>query len=393
MKRTIKDLAELKGKVVLCRVDFNVPIDEAGRILDATRIINALPTLNYLSGQGAKVVVLSHLDRPKGYDIRKSLWPIAVFLMNKIKANVTFCNSVIGQEVKNRIDAMKDGDVMLLENVRFYQGESECDMNFAKEIAALGQIFVNDAFGVAHRENASNYGVARLLPNAIGILMEKEINALTSFMEEPKKPFVAVLGGAKVETKIDILNRFVDKADTIIIGGAMAYTFLAAKGESVGTSIVQKNSIQTAEQILARAESEGKKILLPIDHVCVRDSDRAKRCLVTSCMTGDMKGFDIGPKTIKLYSQAIQQAGQIFWNGPMGLYEDGRFKNGTLKIAKAIANAKGYSLVGGGDTVAAINSFGLGKKMNYISTGGGATMKFLEEGSLPAIDVIQEKIL
>ena len=192
---------------------------------------------------------------------------------------------------------------------------------------------------------------------------------------------------------IDILNRFVDKADTIIIGGAMAYTFLAAKGESVGTSIVQKNSIQTAEQILARAESEGKKILLPIDHVCVRDSDRAKRCLVTSRMTGDMKGFDIGPKTIKLYSQAIQQAGQIFWNGPMGLYEDGRFKNGTLKIAKAIANAKGYSLVGGGDTVAAINSFGLGKKMNYISTGGGATMKFLEEGSLPAIDVIQEKIL
>lgn len=393
MKRTIKDLAELKGKVVLCRVDFNVPIDEAGRILDATRIINALPTLNYLSGQGAKVVVLSHLDRPKGYDIRKSLWPIAVLLMNKIKANVTFCNSVIGQEVKNRIDAMKDGDVMLLENVRFYQGESECDMNFAKEIAALGQIFVNDAFGVAHRENASNYGVARLLPNAIGFLMEKEINALTSFMEEPKKPFVAVLGGAKVETKIDILNRFVDKADTIIIGGAMAYTFLAAKGESVGTSIVQKNSIQTAEQILARAESEGKKILLPIDHVCVRDSDRAKRCLVTSRMTGDMKGFDIGPKTIKLYSQAIQQAGQIFWNGPMGLYEDGRFKNGTLKIAKAIANAKGYSLVGGGDTVAAINSFGLGKKMNYISTGGGATMKFLEEGSLPAIDVIQEKIL
>lgn len=393
MKRTIKDLAELKGKVVLCRVDFNVPIDEAGRILDATRIINALPTLNYLSGQGAKVVVLSHLDRPKGYDIRKSLWPIAVLLMNKIKANVTFCNSVIGQEVKNRIDAMKDGDVMLLENVRFYQGESECDMNFAKEIAALGQIFVNDAFGVAHRENASNYGVARLLPNAIGILMEKEINALSSFMEEPKKPFVAVLGGAKVETKIDILNRFVDKADTIIIGGAMAYTFLAAKGESVGTSIVQKNSIQTAEQILARAESEGKKILLPIDHVCVRDSDRAKRCLVTSRMTGDMKGFDIGPKTIKLYSQAIQQAGQIFWNGPMGLYEDGRFKNGTLKIAKAIANAKGYSLVGGGDTVAAINSFGLGKKMNYISTGGGATMKFLEEGSLPAIDVIQEKIL
>ncbi len=393
MKRTIKDLVELKGKVVLCRVDFNVPIDEAGRILDATRIINALPTLNYLSGQGAKVVVLSHLDRPKGYDVRKSLWPIAVLLMNKIKASVTFCNSVIGEEVRDRIASMKDGDVLLLENVRFYQGESECDMKFAKEIASLGQIFVNDAFGVAHRENASNYGVARLLPNAIGFLMEKEINALTSFMEEPKKPFVAVLGGAKVETKINILNRFVDKADTIIIGGAMAYTFLAAKGESTGTSIVQQNSIQTAREILERAQSTGKKILLPVDHVCVRDSDRGKRCIVTSKMIDDMKGYDIGPNTIKLYKNEIDSAGQIFWNGPMGLYEDGRFRNGTLKIAEAIANAKGYSLVGGGDTVAAVNSFGLGKRMSYISTGGGATMKFLEEGSLPAIDVIQEKIV
>ena len=391
MKRTIKDLAELKGKVVLCRVDFNVPIDETGRILDATRIINALPTLNYLSGQGAKVVVLSHLDRPKGYDIRKSLWPIAVLLMNKIKANVTFCNSVIGQEVKNRIDAMKDGDVMLLENVRFYQGESECDMNFAKEIAALGQIFVNDAFGVAHRENASNYGVARLLPNAIGILMEKEINALTSFMEEPKKPFVAVLGGAKVETKIDILNRFVDKADTIIIGGAMAYTFLAAKGESVGTSIVQKNSIQTAEQILARAESEGKKILLPIDHVCARARDKKQKAITTDKIVEDMVGYDIGPKTIELFSKEIENAGQIFWNGPMGVFEQNDFAKGTIAVCEAIASLNGaFTVCGGGDSAAAVKQFGYKDKFSHVSTGGGASLEMIEnDGHLPGIDVLK----
>lgn len=392
MKRTIKDLAELKGKVVLCRVDFNVPIDDVGRILDATRIMNAIPTINYLSGQGAKVVLMSHLDRPKGYDIRKSLWPIAVLLMNKVKANVTFCNQVVGEEVKSRIAAMENGDVLLLENVRFYQGESECDMNFAKQIASLGQIFVNDAFGVAHRENASNYGVARLLPNAIGFLMEKEINALTSFMEEPKKPFIAVLGGAKVETKINILNKFVEKADTIIIGGAMAYTFLVAQNEDVGTSIVSKNNLDVARNILQKAQMAGKKILLPIDHLCIRDSDKKKKVLTVEQMIDDMKGYDIGPKTIKLYSKEILTAGQIFWNGPMGLYEDNRFRKGTLQVARAIAKSSGYSLVGGGDTVAAVNSFKLGKNMNYISTGGGATMKFLEEGSLPAIDVIQEKI-
>lgn len=392
MKRTIKDLAELKGKVVLCRVDFNVPIDDVGRILDATRIMNAIPTINYLSGQGAKVVLMSHLDRPKGYDIRKSLWPIAVLLMNKVKANVTFCNQVVGDEVKSRIAAMENGDVLLLENVRFYQGESECDMNFAKQIASLGQIFVNDAFGVAHRENASNYGVARLLPNAIGFLMEKEINALTSFMEEPKKPFIAVLGGAKVETKINILNKFVEKADTIIIGGAMAYTFLVAQNEDVGTSIVSKNNLDVARDILQKAQMAGKKILLPIDHLCIRDSDKKKKVLTVEQMIDDMKGYDIGPKTIELYSKEILTAGQIFWNGPMGLYEDNRFRKGTLQVARAIAKSSGYSLVGGGDTVAAVNSFKLGKNMNYISTGGGATMKFLEEGSLPAIDVIQEKI-
>lgn len=393
MKRTIRDLAELQGKVVLCRVEFNVPIDEAGRILDATRIIKAIPTIEYLSQKGAKVVLLSHLGRPNGYDIRQSLWPIAVLLMKKIKASVTFCNSVIGDEVKDRINAMKNGDVLLLENVRFYKGESECDMKFAKQIASLGQIFVDDAFGVAHRENASNFGVARLLPNAIGFLMEKELNALTTFMEKPKRPFVAVLGGSKVESKIKILNRFIEVADVLLIGGAMAYAFVSAQGESTGLLNIQRENVEIAKGILEKAQALGKKILLPVDHACVRESDPKKNVIIVENIAKDMIGYDIGPKTIKLFSDEIAKAGQIFWNGPMGWYENSRFIGGTKGIAEAIAQAKGYTLVGGGDTAAAVNSFGFAKKIDYLSTGGGATMKFIENGSLPAIDVIQEKYI
>lgn len=392
MKRTVKDLAGLKGKVVLLRVDFNVPIDENGRILDTTRIINALPTIKYLIKEGARVVLLSHLDRPKGFELRKSLWPIALLLMRKLPCNVDFCNKTIGDEVKERIKHLKDGNVLLLENTRFYEGETKCDMNFAKELASLGNIFVNDAFGVAHRENASNYGIARILPNAIGLLMEKEITELGQAMENPKKPFVAVLGGAKVETKVKILNKFIDQADVILIGGAMAYTFLYAMGLPIGESIYFKDSVETAKEILARAKKLGKTLLLPVDHVCVRKTDKKQKVLTTNEMVDDMVGYDIGPKTIALYKKEIMKAGQIIWNGPMGMYEDPRFKNGTYQIAKAITETKGYTIVGGGDSVAAVNSFKLGKKIDYISTGGGATLKFLEDGTLPCIDVIQEKI-
>ena len=392
MKRTIRDLAELQGKVVLCRVEFNVPIDEAGRILDATRIIKAIPTIEYLSQKGAKVVLLSHLGRPNGYDIRQSLWPIAVLLMKKIKASVTFCNSVIGDEVKDRINAMKNGDVLLLENVRFYKGESECDMKFAKQIASLGQIFVDDAFGVAHRENASNFGIARLLPNAIGFLMEKELNALTTFMEKPKRPFVAVLGGSKVESKIKILNRFIEVADVLLIGGAMAYAFISAQGKSTGLLNIQRENVEIAKEILEKAQALGKKILLPVDHACVRESDPKKNVIIVENIAKDMIGYDIGPKTIKLFSDEIAKAGQIFWNGPMGVFEKEQFAAGTIGVCKAIASLDDcMSVIGGGDSASAAKNLGYADKFTHISTGGGASLEYMEGKELPGIAIIEEK--
>lgn len=393
MKRTIRDLAQLKGKVVLLRVDFNVPLDDAGKILDGTRVYKELPTIQYLSDKGARVVIISHLGRPQGYDIRKSLWPITLLLSKKLKCNVTFCNYAIGDEVRERINLLNDGDVLLLENIRFYEGETSCDMTFAKELASLGKIFVDDAFGVAHRENASNFGVARLLPNAIGFLMEREIKELTQIVENPKKPSVAVIGGAKVKTKAKIINKLLDQADSIIIGGAMAYTFLLAKGKEVGESLIDSQSIETAREIIFNAKEKGKKLLLPIDHVCMKERDKSKRVYVVENMQEDMIGYDIGPKTIKLYAQEIALAGQVFWNGPMGMYEDKRFAKGSKAIAQSIANSKAYSVVGGGDTVAIVNQARLANKINFISTGGGASLKFIEEGTLPAIEVIQEKTI
>ena len=393
MKRTIRDLAQLKGKVVLLRVDFNVPLDDAGKILDGTRVYKELPTIQYLSDKGARVVIISHLGRPQGYDIRKSLWPITLLLSKKLKCNVTFCNYAIGDEVRERINLLNDGDVLLLENIRFYEGETSCDMTFAKELASLGKIFVDDAFGVAHRENASNFGVARLLPNAIGFLMEREIKELTQIVENPKKPFVAIIGGAKVKTKAKIINKLLDQADSIIIGGAMAYTFLLAKGKEVGESLIDSQSIETAREIIFNAKEKGKKLLLPIDHVCMKERDKSKHVYVVENMQEDMIGYDIGPKTIKLYAQEIALAGQVFWNGPMGMYEDKRFAKGSKAIAQSIANSKAYSVVGGGDTVAIVNQARLANKINFISTGGGASLKFIEEGTLPAIEVIQEKTI
>lgn len=393
MKRTVKDLAKLKGRVVLVRVDFNVPIDEVGEILDATRIYKALPTIKYLVSKKAKVVLMSHLGRPDGYDIRKSLWPIAMLLMKELPCNVAFCNSLVGDEVKERIKSMKDGNVLLLENTRFFEGESSCDMSFSREIAKLGSIYVNDAFGAAHRKNATTYGVARLLPNAIGLLMDQEVKVLSKVMENPLRPFVAVLGGAKVNTKVAILKKFIEKADIIIIGGAMAYTFLKAKGFNVGASLVDHSSLETAKEILDYAKANDKKILLPIDHKAVSQSDRTKTIHTVDRLGGDLVGYDIGPQTVALFKKGLAQAKQIFWNGPMGMFENAGYQEGTKEIAHAIASSRAFSIVGGGDTVSAVNQFGCADKINFISTGGGATMKFLEEGTLPCIEVIQEKVL
>ena len=393
MKRTVKDLVNLKGKVVLVRVDFNVPIDETGRILDTTRIVNALPTIKYLIKQKARVVLLSHLGRPDGYDIRKSLWPIAMMLMKALPCNVDFSNTVIGPEARGRIANLKEGNVLLLENTRFYKQETDCDMEFAREIASMGDVFINDAFGVAHRKNASNFGLARLLPNAMGLLMKKEIETLTKAIEKPAHPFVAVLGGAKVNTKINILKKFIEKADVVIIGGAMAYTFLKASGKTVGSSLVDDKCLDVAEEILEYAKENGKKIYLPVDHVAVSESDRRKTIVRVEKLKGDLVGYDIGEKTAYVFAREIAKAKQIFWNGPMGMFETSFFVNGTHQVAQAIARSQAYSIVGGGDTVNALNDFSLAKYVNFISTGGGATMEFLEKGSLPCIDVIQEKII
>ncbi len=392
MKRTVKDLINLEGKVVLLRVDFNVPLDDGGKILDTTRIKQSLPTIKYLIKQKAKVVLISHLGRPQGFEIRKSLWPIALILINALPTSVHFINKVYGEDVKKRIDEIGNGEVLLLENVRFYKEEVECDMEFAKKIASLGDYFVNDAFGVAHRKHATTYGLARLMPNAIGMLMEKEVQALSEAVENPKHPFVFVIGGAKVEGKINLILKLLDSADSIIIGGAMAYTFLVASGVAVGESKVYDESVAYARDILNIAKERGKKIILPVDHVCIHANAKRKKVVVASEIVDDMVGYDIGPKTIELFKEEIQHAQQILWNGPLGKYEEAKFAKGTIEIAKAIANSNAYSIVGGGDSVSAIKMAKVEKKINLISTGGGATLKFIEQGSLPCIDVIQDRI-
>ncbi len=393
MKRTIKDLVGLKGKVVLVRVDFNVPMDEGGRILDDTRIKNVIPTIKFLTDQQARVVLLSHLGRPKGFDTKKSLYPVALELMKKLDCNVDFINAVVGSQVKKRIKQLKEGNVLLLENTRFYKEEDACDMEFAREIASYGDIYVNDAFGSAHRKNATGFALARVLPNAIGLLMEKEIENLSFAIKEPKRPFVAILGGAKVDTKIKIIEKFIEKADCLIIGGAMAYTFMLAKGEMVGMSKIQEDKIEIAREILEKAEAAGKKILLPVDHIGVSTSDSKGKIEKVDKLKGDLAGYDIGEKSIELFKKEIDKASQIFWNGPLGMFENPKFSNGTKKIAEAVANAKAFTIVGGGDTVNAINTFKVADKIDFVSTGGGASMEFIEQGTLPCIEVIQQKIV
>ena len=392
MKRTIKDLVGLKGKRVLVRVDFNVPVDENGRISDTTRIDLSLPTINYLVKQQARVILVSHLGRPKGYEVHKSLWPVAMYLSQELPCPVGFCTGLLNEEAKYRIEHLQNGCVLLLENTRFFEGEESCDMAFSKELANLADIYVNDAFATAHRENASTFGVARILPNAIGLLMEKEIQNLDKIVKNPQSPFVAVIGGSKVSSKLDILNSLIEKADTLIIGGAMAYTFMKALGEETGESLVEDDMLDNADAILQKAEALGKKILLPIDHICTEGSNK-KTAIRVKEMKSSMVGYDIGPDTVKYYAKEIARAKQVFWNGPMGKFEEERFAAGTQGVAVSIAQSKAVSVVGGGDTVAAVNNMGIGRYFTFVSTGGGATMEYIQQGSLPCIDVIQEKII
>ena len=384
MKRTIRDLKNLKDKRVLLRCDFNVPLDKYGDILDDTRIFESLPTIKYLNEQNCKLILCSHLGRPKGYDKYLSLFPVAVYLMKRFPNKVKFCPKASGKEVTNAVKNLKSGEILLLENLRFDPREEQNDPTFVKELASLADVYVDDAFGVAHRIHASNYGVALKLPNAVGFLIEKELNVFTKAFENPARPFVAIFGGAKVKDKLTLINNVIGKADTILIGGGMAYTFLLAKGVNIGKSIVDLDLVDDAKAILERAEKEGTKILLPIDHVALEGNKIRKVYL----MDQDMMGLDIGNDTIKLFKKEIKTAGQILWNGPVGKYEDPRFKKGTYKIAKAVAKSKAYSIVGGGDSVGAINTLGFAKKINHLSTGGGASMKLMEGKVLPAIEVI-----
>lgn len=384
MKRTIRDLKNIKGKRILLRCDFNVPLDKYGDILDDNRIYAAIPTIKYLVEEGAKVIVCSHLGRPTGYDKYLSLFPVSVYLMKSFPNRVKFCSKVVGPEVDDAVGKMKDGEIVVLENLRFVKGEEENSPEFVEQLARLADIYVDDAFGVTHRKHASNYGVALKLPNAIGLLIEKELNVFNKAFSSPSHPFVAIFGGAKVVDKLNLINNVIDIADTIIIGGGMAYTFLQAQGYNIGDSIVSLDLIDDAQEILKKAKEKGIKLLLPVDHVALYKDKIVK----TKNLERGMTAFDIGSKTTKLFTEEILKAKQIIWNGPVGKYEDNRFKKGTMKIAKAVAKSGAYSVVGGGDSVSAVKASGVADKINHLSTGGGASLKLMEGKTLPAVEVI-----
>ncbi len=386
MKRTIRDIGDVKGKRVLVRCDFNVPLDNWGDILDDNRIMAAIPTISYLVERGARLILCSHLGRPKGYDKFLSLFPVAVCLMRQFPNKVKFCSKVTGTEVDNAISKMKDGEIILLENLRFDKGEEENNPEFVKKLCSMADIFVDDAFGTSHRKHASNYGVALKMPSAIGFLVEKELTVFEKAFKAPAHPFVAIFGGAKVSDKLNLINNVLNMADTIVIGGGMAYTFLQAIGQNIGNSIVEHDLVDDAQAILDKAKQKNIKIVLPIDHmVAVKDK---KKAIKVKEIENGMTGLDIGPKTIKLFSAEIAGAKQIMWNGPMGKYEDPAFKEGTMKIAKAVAKADAYTIVGGGDSVSAVKLCGVSDKIDHLSTGGGASLKLMEGKILPAIEVI-----
>lgn len=395
MKKTIRDI-DLKGKRVLIRCDFNVPLDSNQNITDDTRIRAALPTLEYLVTQGAKLVVMSHLGRPKGKAAAEfSLAPVAVRLAELLGKQVEFADSdvVVDDSVKEKVAALKDGDVLLLQNVRFRKEETDNEPGFAKELASLGDVFVQEAFGTAHRAHASTAGVADYLPCVSGFLIEKEVKFLGSALQNPQRPFVAIMGGAKVGDKIKVIENLLTKVDTLIIGGGMTYTFYKAMGLEIGTSILDADNIDLAKMLLEKATSLNVKLLLPVDIVCADEfsNDAKYQTYSRDQIPSDMMGLDIGEETIKLYSEEITKAKTVVWNGPMGVFEMENFAKGTKAIAEALATSDATTIIGGGDSAAAVEQFGLADKMSHISTGGGASLEFLEGKILPGISIIEEK--
>lgn len=394
MKKTIKDI-EVKGKRVLVRCDFNVPLKE-GRITDDIRIVSALPTIDYLREHGARVILMSHLGRPEGEPKKGfTLAPVAERLTELLGEKVIFAASdlVVDEKVKEAANALKDGEVMLLENVRFRKEETKNGADFAKELASLGDIFVNDAFGTAHRAHASTAGIADYLPCVSGFLIEKEVKFLGDALENPARPFVAIMGGAKVGDKIPVIKNLLKKVDSLIIGGGMAYTFFKAQGYEIGTSILDADNIELAKELLAEAEKTGVKILLPVDAVCAKEfkNDTEFAVYAKENMPKDRMGMDIGPESVKLFTEAVKNAKTVVWNGPMGVFEMPNFENGTKKVAEALAESDAVTIIGGGDSAAACEQFGLKDKMTHISTGGGASLEFLEGKVLPGVAVIEDK--
>ncbi len=394
MKKTVKDI-DVKGKRVLVRCDFNVPLKD-GNITDDIRIVSALPTINYLIENGAKVILMSHLGRPEGEPKPEySLVPVAKRLEKLLGKDVVFipCDKVVCDKVKEAAASLNDGDVMLLENVRYRKEETKNEPEFAKELADLGDIFVNDAFGTAHRAHASTAGIADYLPCVSGFLIEKEVKFLGEAVENPVRPFVAILGGAKVADKIPVITNLLEKVDGLIIGGGMAYTFLKAQGYETGASILDEASLDLAKSLIEKAKEKGVKLYLPLDSVCAKDfkNDTEFGTYLTENMPKDKMALDIGPKTIELYTDVIKNAKTIVWNGPMGVFEMPNFENGTRSIACAMANVDAVTVIGGGDSAAAVEQFKLADKMTHISTGGGASLEFLEGKVLPGVKVIMDK--
>ena len=392
MKRSIKDL-DVKGKRVLLRLDLNVPLDkQTGGILDKTRIMESLNTINYLCDKGAKLIVCSHLGRPEGVDKKYSLKIVAEALEKLVKNKVYFAEDTVGKDAKEKVEKLQDGEVLVLENLRFDKREEENDEKFCKELASLAEIYVNDAFGTAHRKHASTYGVAKLLPNAVGFLMNKEIKVINQILENPQRPFVAILGGAKISDKIPVIENLMNKADTILIGGGMAYTFVKAQGGKVGKSLVDDEKIELCKNLLKKAEEKHINFVLPIDTLCnLEYSNEGKvKKFATNNIGDEYLGLDIGPKTIKLFKKYLKNAGTIVWNGPLGVSEFKKFSKGTFKIAKVISSSHGLTFIGGGDSASAIVKSGYAKKVSHISTGGGASLNMLEGKTLPGVEVISE---
>lgn len=394
MKKTVRDI-EVRGKRVLVRCDFNVPMQD-GKITDDIRITSALPTIQYLLDHGAKVILMSHMGRPKGEaKMEYTLKPVADRLAELLDRDVIFISvpEVVNRQIVETANGLQEGQVMLLENVRFRKEETKNEAVFSKELAQLGEIFVNDAFGTAHRAHCSTAGVADYLPAVSGFLIEKEVKFLGDALENPQRPFVAIMGGAKVGDKIPVIENLLKKVDTLIIGGGMSYTFFKSMGLEIGTSILDEESVELAGELMKKAESAGVKMLLPIDVVCAKEFDNNSEKIVCDRenIPADRMGMDIGPKTAQLIREELLQAKTVVWNGPMGVFEMPNFAEGTKQVAESLAESDAVSIIGGGDSAAAVQQFGYGDKMTHISTGGGASLEFLEGKVLPGIAVLEEK--